>query len=36
MVASASENGKNNAQENKLHNIDFVCKKVEDFLEEYL
>jgi len=36
MVKSASEDGKKNAQLNKLENINFVCAKVEDFLWNYL
>lgn len=36
MVKSASENGMENALQNGLKNIEFVCAKVEDFLTDYI
>ncbi|MDD2907358.1 MAG: 23S rRNA (uracil(1939)-C(5))-methyltransferase RlmD [Candidatus Gracilibacteria bacterium] len=36
MVTSASLDGKENAELNALHNIDFVNAKVEDFLDDYI
>ena len=36
LVKSASDNWKNNAKLNNLNNMNFVCAKVEDFLDDYL
>jgi 23S rRNA (uracil-5-)-methyltransferase RumA len=36
LVKSASDNWKDNAELNGLKNMNFVCAKVEDFLEDYL
>lgn len=36
LVKSASENWEENAKLNKLNNMNFVCAKVEDFLDNYL
>lgn len=36
LVKSASQNGQMNAIKNKIKNIDFVCDKVEVFLDTYL
>ena len=36
LVASASKNWEENAKNNKIQNINFVCDKVENFLDSYL
>jgi len=36
LVESASTNGKENAKHNNIANIDFICDKVENFLDTYL
>lgn len=36
LVEEASKNGALNAEKNKIHNMNFVNAKVEEFLEEYL
>jgi len=36
MVEEASKNGEENAKKNAIHNMKFVNKKVEDFLNEYI
>ncbi|MCH8518247.1 23S rRNA (uracil(1939)-C(5))-methyltransferase RlmD [Candidatus Gracilibacteria bacterium] len=36
LVEEASGNGKDNAEKNGIHNMEFINAKVEDFLEDYL
>ena len=36
LVSSSSKDGEKNAKKNDIKNMTFVCKKVEDFLGEYL